>query len=40
MTTKDKIVTGLLTPLSWLYGAGTWVRNWLFDSKDPEGGGV
>lgn len=33
MTTKDKIVTGLLTPLSWLYGAGTWVRNWLFDSK-------
>lgn len=24
---------GLLTPLSWLYGAVTRVRNWLFDSK-------
>lgn len=32
-TTKDKIISGLLTPLSWLYGAVTGVRNWLFDSK-------
>lgn len=31
-TTKDKIMIGLLTPLSWLYGAVTKVRNWLFDS--------
>lgn len=23
----------LLTPLSWIYGFVTWVRNWLFDSK-------
>ncbi|MDE5675809.1 MAG: tetraacyldisaccharide 4'-kinase [Muribaculaceae bacterium] len=32
-TTKDKIVVALLTPLSWLYGFVTWVRNWMFDSK-------
>ncbi len=32
-TTKDKIMVCLLTPLSWLYGAVTGVRNWLFDSK-------
>ena len=29
--TKDKILTYLLTPASWLYGAGVWVRNMLFD---------
>lgn len=32
-TTKDKIMVGLLTPLSWLYGAVTGIRNWLFDTK-------
>lgn len=32
-TTKDKILTGILTPLSWLYGAGVYVRNKLFDLK-------
>ena len=32
-TTKDKIMVGFLTPLSWLYGFGTWIRNWMFDSK-------
>lgn len=32
-TTKDKIMVALLTPLSWIYGAITGVRNWLFDSK-------
>lgn len=26
-------MVGLLTPLSWLYGLGTWIRNWMFDSK-------
>lgn len=30
-TNKDKIITYLLTPLSWVYGAVTWVRNKLFD---------
>lgn len=30
-STVDKILTGVLTPLSWLYGFGTWVRNKLFD---------
>lgn len=32
-TTKDKILISLLTPASWLYGAVTGVRNWLFDTK-------
>lgn len=32
-STKDKIITGLLTPLSWLYGAVVGVRNWMFESK-------
>lgn len=32
-STKDKIMVYLLTPLSWLYGFGTWVRNWLFDNR-------
>ncbi|MDE6755414.1 MAG: tetraacyldisaccharide 4'-kinase [Muribaculaceae bacterium] len=32
-TTKDKIMVYLLTPLSWIYGFVTWVRNWLFDNK-------
>lgn len=31
-TTKDKIITGILTPASWLYGAGVWVRNKLFNA--------
>lgn len=31
MTTTDKILTVLLTPLSWIYGAVMWVRNKLFD---------
>ena len=30
-TTKDKILTYALTPMSWLYGAATWVRNKAFD---------
>ena len=30
-TTTDKILTCLLTPLSWIYGAVMWVRNKLFD---------
>lgn len=30
-STVDKILKGILTPLSWLYGFGTWVRNKLFD---------
>lgn len=32
-STKDKILTGLLTPISWIYGAVAGVRNWMFDSK-------
>lgn len=32
-TTTDKIMIALLTPLSWIYGAVTGVRNWLFDQK-------
>lgn len=31
-STTEKILTCLLTPLSWLYGFGVWVRNKLFDS--------
>ena len=30
-TGKTKILTYLLTPLSWIYGAVTAVRNWMFD---------
>lgn len=30
-TRKDKILTCVLTPLSWLYGAAVYVRNKLFD---------
>lgn len=30
--TKDKVLTWAMTPLSWLYGIGTWTRNKLFDS--------
>lgn len=30
-TTRDHILTVLLTPLSWLYGGVTFVRNWMFD---------
>lgn len=30
-TRKDKILTGVLTPLSWIYGAGVYMRNKLFD---------
>ena len=29
--TTDRILTYVLTPLSWLYGAATWTRNKLFD---------
>lgn len=32
-STKDKLMVYALTPLSWIYGAVTGVRNWLFDSK-------
>lgn len=32
-TTKDKLLTYALTPLSWLYGAGVYVRNKLFDAN-------
>ena len=31
--TKDKILIGLLTPISWLYGAVVGIRNWMFESK-------
>lgn len=31
-STADKILTFLLTPLSWIYGAAVWVRNKLFDT--------
>ena len=31
-STADKILTYALTPVSWLYGAGVWVRNKLFES--------
>lgn len=30
-TTKDKILTYALTPLSWIYGAVVSFRNYLFD---------
>lgn len=30
-TGKEKILTNILTPLSWIYGGVTTVRNWLFD---------
>lgn len=30
-TTWHKILKGILTPLSWLYGAGVWTRNKMFD---------
>lgn len=32
-TTKDKILTYLLTPMAHLYGAAMSVRNWLFNSN-------
>lgn len=32
-STKDKILTCILTPASWLYGGVMGVRNWLFESK-------
>lgn len=32
-TTGDKIIVGLLTPVSWIYGAVMGVRNWLFESN-------
>lgn len=32
-TNKDKIMTAVLTPLSWIYGCVTSVRNWMFDNK-------
>lgn len=30
---KEKIITYILTPVSWIYGAVTWIRNKLFDSR-------
>lgn len=30
-TTKDRILTCILTPMAWLYGAVTWTRNKMFD---------
>lgn len=32
MPTKDVMLTSILTPLSWIYGAVTYVRNKLFDA--------
>lgn len=32
-TTKDKILTGLLTPVSWMYGVVAGIRNWMFNQK-------
>lgn len=32
-STKDKILTGLLTPAAWLYGTVVSVRNWMFDQN-------
>ncbi len=32
-TTRDKILTYALTPLSWLYGSAVYVRNKLFDAN-------
>lgn len=32
-TRKDKVLTGILTPLSWIYGAVVYVRNKMFDFK-------
>ena len=32
-STADRMLTYVLTPLSWLYGAGVYVRNKLFDAK-------
>lgn len=31
--TTDKILAGLLTPASWLYGAVAGIRNWMFESN-------
>lgn len=31
MNKKDRLLTYLLTPLSWIYGAVTWARNKMFD---------
>lgn len=27
----DKLITGVLSPAKWLYGAGVWFHNWLYD---------
>lgn len=32
-STWDKIIAGILTPASWIYGAVTGVRNWMFETK-------
>lgn len=32
-STRDKILAGLLTPISWIYGSVAGVRNWMFESK-------
>lgn len=31
--TRDKIIKGLLTPASWLYGAVAGMRNWMFEQR-------
>ena len=31
--TKTKILKYILTPLSWIYGSVTAVRNWMFDNR-------
>lgn len=33
MISREQVITWLLTPLSWVYGGVTAVRNWLFDNK-------
>ena len=32
-TTKDKLLTYVLTPLSWIYGACVYLRNKMFDAN-------
>lgn len=32
-SSKDKLMVGLLTPASWIYGTITGIRNWLFESN-------
>ena len=32
-STKDKILAGILTPVSWLYGGVMGLRNWMFEQR-------